>query len=116
MKRRGNHEESIVLGDFNAQLGYVGAGEEDVVGEHVFQKVLRDRPIITNRELFMEYCNVHDLRVANTFFNYPDDCLVSFFHLTTKPMAPITPGGMMQIDFVLCSQEKPEIVFDCWTS
>ena len=21
----------------------------------------------------------------------------------------------MQIDFVLCSQEKPEIVFDCWT-
>lgn len=78
MKSRSSHEEIIALGDFNAQLGYVGAGEEEMVGEYVIQKVLRDRPTLTNRELFMEYCSVHHLRVANTFFNYPNDCLVSF--------------------------------------
>ena len=38
MKSRGSHEEIIVLGDFNAQLGHVGAGEEEKVGATFFTK------------------------------------------------------------------------------
>lgn len=31
-------------------------------------------------------------------------------------MDPITPAGFMEIDFVLCSHEKPKMVFDRWTN
>ena len=44
-RRRGHYEESIVLGDFNAQLGYSGEGEEHIVGPFVFRKTLHQNRV-----------------------------------------------------------------------
>ena len=114
-RRRGYFEETIVLGDFNAQLGYSGEGEHHIVGPFVFRKALRQKSSISNRELLMEYCMTYSMHITNTFFDYPDDCLVSYFNLVAKPMDIISQTTFAQIDHVLCSQDNPDLVLDCWT-
>ena len=112
-----DHESTIVFGDFNAQLGYVGTGEESIIGPHVFKKTLTSKNGITlNRDLLMEHCVAHDLLVSNTFFEYPDELLVSYFSLSAKPMDTITTEAFCQIDHVLCGQNNMHMVRDCWTN
>ena len=64
----------------------------------------------------MEHCTTHELMVKNTFFEYPDDLLVSYFNLTTKPLDAISEQAFCQIDHVLCGQNNTDMVVDCWTS
>ena len=68
---RTSHTSTLILGDFNAQLGDTEPGEEEVVGPFVFKKQLRTKNIITNRELLLEFCMTHRSVLANTFFDYP---------------------------------------------
>ena len=100
------HETSMVLGDLNAQFGYVGHGEEAIVGQHVFKKtLLSNRATIPNRTLVFEYCATHDLMIANTFFNYPDEVLVSYYNLNGKPTDLISSGVFSQLDHVFVRWE-----------
>lgn len=114
-RRRGHFEENIVLGDFNAQLGYCGEGEKHIVGPFVFRKVLKEKGSTSNRELMIEYCMTHSMQITNTFFDYPDEHLVSYYNLVAKPMDVISRSSFAQIDHVLCSQDNPELVTDCRT-
>ena len=112
-----DHESTLIFGDFNAQLGHVGVDEEQFVGPHVFKKVLTSkRGITSNRDILVDYCATNDMMVANTFFDYPDELLVSYYNLTSKPMDPVTPNGFCQIDHVLCGQNNADMIQDCWMS
>ena len=115
-RRDHDHETSLVCGDFNAQLGYVGEGETEVIGPHVFQKVLSEKHGRTpNRSLLLEYCGAHHLVVANTSFEHADNFLVTYRNLVTTPFNNTFDGGFSQIDFILCNQEKMDMVHDCWS-
>ena len=99
------HESTLVFGDFNAQFGCVGVHEEHVIGQYVFKKSITPKPnIISNRDLLLEYCATDEMMASNTFFDYPDEYLVSYLHLTSKPMDPITSQTFSQIGHVVCGQ------------
>jgi len=66
-----------------------------------------------NRFLFVEYCDTHKLIAANTFFEYPHECIVSYHNLESQPMDIISIGKFAQIDYVLCDQQNADIVYDC---
>ena len=115
-RRDHDHESTVVFGDFNAQLGYVGTDEESIIGQHVFKKTLCQKPGISNRDLLLEHCTTHEVLVKNTFFDYPDELLVSYFNLSAKPMDTISTQAFSQIDHVLCGQNNSDMVVDCWTN
>jgi exonuclease III len=110
---RNKHSSTFVCGDLNAQLGQVGMGEEDIIGPHVYRKVVSKLSTTSNRELLLEYCIAHSLCMANTFFDYPDLMLVSYFNLATQPLEPVTAGKFCQLDHVLCDQQDLDLVEDC---
>lgn len=56
-----SHGPCIVLGDFNARLHLLRAGEEDVLGEWVFGNRNAQPDASSNRELMMEVCRRHGL-------------------------------------------------------
>ena len=99
------------MGDFNAQLGNVGKGEDHIIGPFVFGKAIKNKAVTKNRELLMEYCMTHNLQVANTFFDYPADSLVSYFGLGVKPMDEIVSTRFSQIDHILVPQCNFDMVY-----
>ena len=115
-RRHHNHETSMVCGDFNAQLGRVNEGETEIIGPYVYQKLLREHSGRTpNRSLLLEYCGSYDLMVMNSHFEYPDNFLVTYRNLVTNPLDNIFDGGLSQIDFILCHQDKADMMYDCWS-
>ena len=57
----------VLTGDFNARLGYMRAGEEDVMAPWGFDPEAWHRTEVPNRDLLFEYCSIRDLIVANIF-------------------------------------------------
>ena len=113
---RNKHSSTFVCGDLNAQLGQLCVGEEASIGPYVYRKPICKRGGATsNRELLMEYCIEHSLCIANTFFDYPDALLVSYFNLVTSPLDPVLLGGFSQLDHMLCDRLNLDLVQDCWT-
>ena len=81
---KNKHSSTFVFGDLNAQLGRVGVGESTSIGPYVYRKTICERgATISNRELLLELCTTHGFRIANTFFDYPDCLLVSYFSLVS---------------------------------
>ena len=52
----GEHTSCTVLGEFNAQLGKVGKGEDHIIGPFVFGKTINNKAVTKNKELLMGYC------------------------------------------------------------
>ena len=52
------HSSTLVMGDFNARLGGVGPGEENIIGPFAFEGLTRTGDTATNRDLLMECCHV----------------------------------------------------------
>ena len=100
-KPMGTHTSCIALGDFNAKLFNRLPGEEDVLGEHVFESPQRRDMPQTNRELLIETCRGMGALVANTFFDHACENLVTCYSLTAKPTDVITPQAFSQIDHCL---------------
>ena len=93
----------MVCGDFNTQMRYVKAGEANVLGPYVFRKSCNQSSHSTsNRSLFLEYCGAHSLLMANSLFDYPDDCLATYHNLISHPMDLVSSGNFSQLDYVLC--------------
>ena len=111
------HTSTLVLGDFNAQLGYVGVDESERIGPYVYKRNVNAKlGTIQNREILLEYCITNSMMVANTFCNHPEEFLVSYYNLSAKPTDPITAEGFSQIDHILCELNNPNMVRDCWSS
>ena len=115
-RRHNQNTVTMVCGDFNTQMRYVKAGEANVLGPYVFRKSCNQSSHSTsNRSLFLEYCGAHSLLMANSLFDYPDDCLVTYHNLVSHPMDLISSGNFSQLDYVLCPQQHPDLVYDCWS-
>ena len=98
-----SHETTLVYGDFNTQLRYVGYDEDTSVGPYIFKKSISgNHTTIPNRSLFLECCGTHKLVVVNSLFDYPDEVLVTYHNLNSKPMDNIANGSFSQLDYVLC--------------
>ena len=79
------HHATMVLGDFNAKLGCVMVGEENMIGEHVFYCPLTGgNTSLSNRSLLIELCVAKKLVIANTYFDHPDENKVTYRGITTK--------------------------------
>ena len=70
---------------------------------------------VTNRDLVLEYCGEHKMAVANSFFEYPDENLVTYHSLTSHPLDTIQQSEFLQLDYCLCPQVHHDLVYDCWT-
>ena len=115
-KARSEHQTTLVLGDFNAQLGSRKPGEEDCVGPYMFEKQLKPKNVVTNRDLLLEHCTAHRMVIANTFFDNPVDFQVTYYHLAATPSTTVCADLFSQIDHVLRLSEDAPLVSDYWTS
>ena len=68
-----------------------------------------------NRDLLMELCVSNNLVVSNTFFDKPDEAKVTYRHLGTEPLEPVTEAKFTQIDHVLWPATQQHLVKDCWS-
>ena len=116
MKVKRQHCSTIVAGDFNAQLGSVHPGEENFIGAFVYNKELKPKNSVTNRDLLLEFCTTHGTILANTIFDYPDEFKVTYYGLCTNASDPICVTRFSQIDHVLCHGEDSALIQDCWAS
>ena len=67
----------LCLGDFNSRLYCRFAEEEQIIGKHFFKnKITKLRPTF-NRYLLIKFCTQFDIQIANTFFDKPDERLVT---------------------------------------
>ena len=77
---------TYIGGDFNARIHESeGFDNELTVGPHLFDKNnprlhLFDAGMTENRLLLLEFCITHDLRIANTWFQKPDQTLATIKH------------------------------------
>ena len=116
IKPHQKHHTTICMGDFNASLGNTRAGEEEIVGAHVFRRQHgAEESATSNRAMLLELCVEKDLLIVNTFFDYPNINKISYRHLATKPGADITSRSFAQIDHVLSSPFLFHKVTACWT-
>jgi len=106
------HSCTMVLGDFNAKLYHRLPGEEEVLGDYVFDSPFSRALPTSSRELLLEACMSMNAVVGNTFFQNSVDALVTYYSLGAKPMDDITPQGFSQIDFCLLDQQALKFVQD----
>ena len=57
-----------------------------------------------NRDFLLEFCTAHDLAVANTFCNRPDDQKVTYREPGVPALAPICANKFTMLDLLLTSQ------------
>ena len=99
------HGPKLVLGDFNSSIHRCQAGEEHVVGEYCFGSDYFDDSPLVNRSLLFELCNEAELQVANTYFDFPDDQLVTYRDLGVEAFSEIRFPDFVQLDYVLVPRE-----------
>ena len=63
------HGPTVILGDFNARLHRLMAGEEDILGPYIFGYSFHIPSPHNSRELLLELCRSHGLVGGNTWFN-----------------------------------------------
>ena len=94
----------------------MGYDEDTLVGPHIFKtNISEHHPVIPNRSLFLEYCGTHKLVVSNSMFDYPDELLVTYHNLNSKPSDNIANGAFSQLDYVLCPEQSTDMIYDCKT-
>ena len=76
---------TLLIGDFNARIHGRRQGEHEVIGPHIFgmgiDYVIRqvwEQGGRTNREMMVELCMAHGLRVMNTWFRKPQERQVTY--------------------------------------
>ena len=106
----------LVFGDFNSRIHRCQAGEDYVFGTHCFGIDNFDNSPLVNRSLLFEFCSEADLQVANTFFNLPDDQLVTYRDLGVLAFSEISFPNFAQLDYVLVPREWSHIVYHLTTT
>ena len=94
----------FLFGDFNARIGQPRPGEQSVIGPHCFGVEAQHRVEMPNRDFLLEFCTAHDLAVANTFCNRPDDPKVTYREPGVPALAPICANKFTMLDLLLTSQ------------
>ena len=79
------HGPTVILGDFNARLHRRRGGENEWMGPFVFGNPDAGEDPLSNRELLMTTARSLGMCLANTFFDHPNERLVTYFGLGTKP-------------------------------
>ena len=82
----------LVIGDLNARIHARLRGEEPQLGPHIYgggvdklnnrgegaSHAREAEDVVTNRDLLLEMCSAHSLKVMNTWFQTPDNKKVTF--------------------------------------
>eukprot|EP00959_Pyramimonas_sp_CCMP1952_P422471 8849885-Pyramimonas_sp.AAC.1 len=111
-----SHGPTIILGDFNARLLEQYAGEEDVIGEHVFRNPFSAWSPTSNRELLVELCHTLDACVANTYFKHADEHTVTYHDIGIEPSSAIVSGNFEQLDHIIVAKNWMRCIYDIWSS
>ena len=106
---------ALVMGDFNARLGGLGPGEEDIIGPFAFEGLTRTGDTATNRDLLMECCHVKGLLVTGSYFDRPPEFQVTCYNIGTRPMDTITSKTFAQLDHILAHAICSDLVTDSWS-
>ena len=115
---------TMVLGDFNAKINRrKNQREEKIVGNHTFDRENagdpenQDPTVRINRKLMVDFCRENEYRIVNTFFEKPDEQLVTYLEVKKKgEVIPwYTRSHYNQIDFVLIKQRWKNHAQDCWS-
>ena len=102
----------LVFGDLNARLHIRLPGEEDLIGDFVYETGRAATERNSNRELLVELCTSHSLAIVNTFLNVPIESRVTYRNLGVPPMEAVTPGRFGQLDVLLTPQQDLHQVTD----
>jgi len=106
-----------VGGDFNARVQMKANPEEYGIGYHVFdpEKItLEDQlePVAESREMFVNMLSQTDTLAMNTFFQKPNNKLLTY-HMPTNNLGPPYKRGIYeQIDYCLTTERWKNSVLD----
>ena len=95
------HGPTFAVGDFNARLHSRQPSEESVLGPGVFGDPWRVLDPTANRELLLELCTSLENVVANTWYDQPDDFMVTYRNFGVDPLDVISPTKFAQLDHIL---------------
>ena len=102
--RVSSHGPKIIMGDLNDRLAYTQSGEADIIGEFTFGSEHNANDPLSNRNLLVQLCFEHELRISNSFCNQPVEQRVSFFAIGATPFSDLVPANFATLDHVLCPQ------------
>ena len=108
------HGPTIVLGDLNSRLHYRCAGEEDVMGPHVFGNPHAVLDPLSNRELLVQLCRTASMVIATSLFSHPQERLATYFDLNSAPSSMVSHRTHAQLDHVLVPGAWADSVHDVW--
>jgi exonuclease III len=91
----------LILGDFNARIGDRRPGEDSALGEVRLCREAVHQVEVPNRDLLLEFCLAHQLAVANSFFNFPAEKMVTFCSPGVEPKSEATHNGFAILDLLL---------------
>ena len=107
----------IVLGDFNARIHGRLHDESPIYGLHIFGKGVHFVGGDTdNRAFLTHFCQLHHLRMSNTFFEHPPSRQVTYKEVGTTTLPPSnacwSPHKFAQLDLCLTPGRWKNIVQD----
>ena len=105
MNSLSRHGPLLALGDFNARLHKMHAGESHLIGPHIFGNKNAYFNAESNRSLLLEMCEALGLFVANTGFDLPVEKQVTVYNVGSSPAATLNSTNFGQIDFLLVGRE-----------
>ena len=105
MNSLSRHGPLLALGDFNARLHKMHAGESHLIGPHIFGNKNVYFNAESNRSLLLEMCESLGL-FANTGFDLPVQKQVTVYNVGSSPAATLNSTNFGQIDFLLVGKER----------
>ena len=91
----------LVFGDLNALIGQHQIGEDDVLGDFCFGRIVQHQIDTPNRDLLLEWCQSSAMIITNTFCPQPQEKLVTYHEPHVGPADPVYETGFAMLDFFL---------------
>ena len=116
-KRPGSHTCTFGYGDFNARLYKREAGEEDVIGDYMYESSPPSRRAQSNKELLLETCRATNSIIGNTFFEHTANNTVTYYEPAggINASSPVSQEHFAQLDFCLVGASNIDMVGNIWS-
>ena len=101
MGRLSLNGSKLVFGDLNALIGQHQIGEDNVLGDFCFGRIVQHQIDTPNRDLLLEWCQSSAMITTNTFCPQPQEKLVTYHEPHVGPADPVSETGFAMLDFFL---------------
>ena len=110
VKHENAHTKIIILGDFNVRLQGQLETEKHIIGNNIYgygpQHIsLCKTQVLESRELFISFCDEHNMIVSNTFTNQNNEHIYTY----TDPS-----GERAQLDYILINNKWANSLKNIW--